>query len=351
MEKVKKRELFADLLRCIAILSIIVIHMTSNYYVDSYGTKTFCFLLSISSFTSCAVPIFYMLSGCFLLDIKNSDFSIFYKKTLKIFLQTIFWSFIYILVFKFIMHQDLNIFKSFIKSLTSEQVGHLWYMYPLIGLYILTPFISKIYNALNIREKKILLAIVFFIPLLLSTIQIKFWDLITIPKFAIFFPELGLFILGRYIYEQRDKITNKKISILSFLGIIVGITLIVLLALLYIKKDGISSYKPYFDYNKIPNVLLDIALFIFAMSLNKKLMKLPSKIKKAISFVGTNTGGIYFIHMFFIYLFPDINILGIRFTANQGRLIYMIMGAMLYFSLSLVTTMIIKKIPIVKKSV
>ncbi len=351
MKKVKQRELFADVIRCIAIISVLHIHTTYDYYVRSYGTGIFKYLLVVSAFTSAAVPLFYMLSGCFLLDEKNNDYSKFYKKILKVFLQTLFWSFIYIVIYKLFMHQDISIYQTTIKAIFREQVGHLWYMYPLIGLYVLTPFVSKLYNKLTEKEKIILLSIVFFLPVILSTIQVKFWSYISIPKFAIFFPELGLFVLGRYLYENKDKLINKKVSIASFIGIIVGLISIVVLAYMYIKMEGISSTKPYFDYNKIPNVLLDVSIFTFVLSISKSLEKLPDRIKTIINTIGKNSGGIYFVHMIFMHLFPSINILGLRFTANEGRYLYMLSGAALYFIFSLVATIIIKKIPLLKNSV
>ena len=349
--KNRQREVFADLLRTIAIISVVFIHTTSNYLVESYGMGNSKIILVLSAFTSSAVPIFYMLSGCFLLDEKNSDYAKFYKKIIKVFLQTIFWSIIYLLMFKYIMGQDFNLFEMSIKSIFREQVSHLWYMYPLIGLYILTPFISKLYNSLTNQEKLIMLSIIMFIPILLGTIQIKFWDYIAIPKFAVFFPELGLFVLGRYIYENKEKLNSNRVRILAFDGIFIGIMLIVGLAYFYINKEGISYTKPYFDYNKAPNFLLDVSLFIFILSLDKKLINLSNGIKRTIHFIGSNSGGIYFVHMIYIYLFPYINILGLKFTANQGRLLHMILGTFLYFIMALITTVLIKKIPLLKKSV
>lgn len=350
MEK-QQREIFADTLRFFAIIFVIIIHATCNYYVESYGTKMFIMTLGISSLTSCAVPLFYMLSGCFLINKKNTNYKTFYKKVLKIILQTLFWTLIYLLIFKFLMNQDINIIKKMFTALFKEQVDHLWYMYPLIGLYILTPFISRLYLSLNEREKKGLLMLILVLPVLLGTLQLKFWDVISIPKFAIFFPELGLFVLGKYLYDNKKIFQNSKISLISAGTTILGLILIAVLAKIMINSQGISNTKPYFDCTLLPNFMLDTSLFIFAISINKYLEKIPQKIKKFISIVATNTGGIYFIHMIFLYLLPDINIFGLHFTANNGNLINMLLGSGLYFALTLIVVLIIKKIPYLNKTI
>ena len=41
MKKIQQREIFADMLRCIAIISVLYIHTTANYYVSSYGNRIF----------------------------------------------------------------------------------------------------------------------------------------------------------------------------------------------------------------------------------------------------------------------------------------------------------------------
>ena len=349
--KSKNRDISIDLLRTLAIIFVLIIHTTSNFYVNSYSTSSFPIILTISSITCCAVPLFYMISGAFLINNKNTDYKSFYKKPLKIFFQTIFWTLIYLIIYKTYFHQDIELTKTIIKSFFTEQIGHLWYMYPLIGLYVLCPFISKLYYSLNNKEKKILILTVFIIPAILCTLQMKFWDLIQIPKFAIMFPEFGLFLLGKHLYEIKDDFQNKKKSILSFVGIVVGLASIVITALLHIKGNGISSSKPYFDANKVTVILLITSMFIFILSIKKYLEKLPNMFKKIITFIGSSTGGIYFIHMIFIQVWPNISILGVHFTQNTGSLLNMLSGAFVYLILSILSVLVIKNIPLLKKTI
>ena len=343
------RELYADFLRAVCIFLVIIIHTTANYYFDSYGTSDFKRVLVISIITSSAVPLFYMLSGSFLINKKNDSYKTFYKKIVKIFLQTIIWTIIYLLIFKFALSREVNLKESIVKALFKEQVWHLWYMYPLIGLYILTPFIVKLYYSLNDVEKRILILLTFIFPALLCTLQIKYWDIISIPKFAIFFPEFGLFITGRYLYENRDKLKSIRALVFSFVGILLSVLGIYLLTMLFIKNHGINDAKQFLDANKIPNIILICSIYILFISLEKYFNKLPNIIKNIVSEIGKNSGGIYFSHMIFVELLPSISILGVKLTQNTGTLCNMLLGAVFYFVVTNILVLIIKRIPVLNK--
>lgn len=212
--------------------------------VNEYPSTSSKVILLIGVLTSCAVPIFYMLSGAFLINEKNTNIGTVAKKVIKILLQVIIWTLIYQLMFKFILKKDINIIEIMIKSLTKSQVGHLWFMYPLIGIYILLPFISKLYLSLNIKEKRILLLLVCVVPTIIQTIKIKYDSLFNIPYFGIGFPEIGIFILGKYLYENKEKFKDKKHLLLSLLLITVNFILIVLMEYYFINIDGISHQNP-----------------------------------------------------------------------------------------------------------
>ena len=82
--KKSNRDISIDLLRTLAIF-VLIIHTISNFYVSCYKTSSFPIVLTISSITCCAVPLFYMISGAFLINSKNIEYKTFYKKPLKIF--------------------------------------------------------------------------------------------------------------------------------------------------------------------------------------------------------------------------------------------------------------------------
>lgn len=347
----KKREINIDILRSLCIIAVLFIHTTASYMVNDYPSMSSKIILFIGILTSCAVPLFYMLSGAFLINEKNESIKTVWKKVIKMLLQVVMWTLIYQLVFKFILKSEVNIAEVMIKSFTSSQVGHLWFMYPLIGIYILLPFISKLYLSLSTKEKRILVLLVCVIPTIIQTIKIKYDSLFAMPYFGIGFPEIGMFILGKYLYENKENYINKKHLLLSLLLIVVSFVLIVIMAYYFINMNGISNSKPYYDYNKLPNLLMLISVFILFLNFEVINKLVPHKIGNCISWIGKNTLGIYFIHMIFIYIFPTIKIGNLYFTSNSGDIKNMLLGMILYFILSVISVYILKKIPLIRKLV
>ena len=90
--KENEREIFADILRTIAIVFVIIIHTTCNYLNQAYQTSAFKWVLMVDSIVCIAVPIFFMLSGCFLIKKENTVGAKNTKRFLKRVFQLIFWT-------------------------------------------------------------------------------------------------------------------------------------------------------------------------------------------------------------------------------------------------------------------
>ena len=160
----KEREYNLDLLRIIAALFVIIIHVIVRPLVISfeqpYHSIDFLICSGIKGFVQTAVPIFVLLSGAFILtQNKNKNFSYFYKKTFtKIILPTLIAAIIYYyfsLVLQVIKDHLGNTISSTaynwlpIKILFASPFYHLWYMYMLIGLYLAVPLLIKLKERLG----------------------------------------------------------------------------------------------------------------------------------------------------------------------------------------------------------
>ena len=72
-QTISGRLAYADLLRCTAMLAVIVVHITGGALEASpVGTPDFMVLNVYDGLTHWCVPVFVMLSGMFLLDPKHS---------------------------------------------------------------------------------------------------------------------------------------------------------------------------------------------------------------------------------------------------------------------------------------
>src|SRR3954468_8728377 len=171
-----------DVLRVLAIYMVIQIHTGEFYYIAKDGTvlqgiNAYWVGWYNSLFRSC-VPLFIMISGFFLFPVK--DVNAFYRKRLsRVVIPFVIWCMLYAF-YQFFLGQ-VNLETAFINILKipvnfGTEIGHLWYVYMLIGLYLFAPVISPWIESAS--EKNIRLYLVL-------------WAIaMTIPYLHIIFPEL-----------------------------------------------------------------------------------------------------------------------------------------------------------------
>jgi surface polysaccharide O-acyltransferase-like enzyme len=95
-----KRIFYLDQLRALAIIAVVLIHVSLFYFVSSrIDIHSFNWFVSNVFYSMCrfCVPIFLMLSGILLLN-KDYNFIEFIKKRYKrVILPFLFWSIVYII--------------------------------------------------------------------------------------------------------------------------------------------------------------------------------------------------------------------------------------------------------------
>lgn len=345
----KERFIFADVIRTIAIIFVIMIHTTSSFMYDVVlGTDVLSFnlVLILNSIFSIAVALFFMISGCFLIR-KDSDLDRnHFKRVVKRIVQLLFWTICYLLFCKYVLDWNIDLNYSLKAMFFNVQVSHLWFMYPLIALYLLSPIVSKLYYSISKKQLNYLLIITFVIPLIVKTFS-QFFSFISMPLFAVGFSEFGYFILGKYIFDNR-KILKEKLKLITPIVLtIIGIILILIYAKYNIYRFGIAD-KPFYDYSRFPVALYCVSFYTIFVFLEDRLKNMPNFLKKIITSIGQNSGGIYFLHMLILYIIGNLYIGSIGFTSNEGNILFMILGAFLYFIVSYLVILILKKIPIIK---
>uniref|UniRef100_F4C958 Acyltransferase 3 n=1 Tax=Sphingobacterium sp. (strain 21) TaxID=743722 RepID=F4C958_SPHS2 len=146
----KERNYAIDTLRTVATVYVILIHVVSTHIKDCISNNSFAwefwFANIIDSFCRICVPIFVMISGQFLLG-KDDTFVDFYKnRTRKILVPLIFWSFFYSIYTLLVRYISSGIwdFSLILNNLVyGKPYFHLWYVFMLLGLYLVTPLINR----------------------------------------------------------------------------------------------------------------------------------------------------------------------------------------------------------------
>lgn len=163
-----KRENNLDLLRIVACIMVISIHVSAKYVVEYSKIGGIEFLIGNvwDSFSRASVPIFVMLAGKYALsNEENLNWKKYYKKILKkIYFPTLVWSLFYI----FYMYLKIYINTRELKGeygpikllILGKPYYHIWYLYMMIGIYLVVPFLLKI--KAKISEKRFQYMGIFF---------------------------------------------------------------------------------------------------------------------------------------------------------------------------------------------
>lgn len=260
----KKREENLDLLRIISAVMVIVLHVGAIYGKEvnlTFPNYYFTVGNFYHSVTRTAVPTFVILSGYFLLsNIKNLNWKKHYKRTFsKIIIPTVIFSGMYVIysigigVIK--NGKMFDMFKPFKNWLNGQPYYHMWYMYMIIGLYLITPILIKI--RLNIGDKKFEIYgwIFMFIGMVINSTSITvIWPF----QFILY---LGYFILG-YSLGRRKKGYKGSFKIYLILSIV--ISLIIFIITEFNIRYSIINNKFYFLTPLSPLVIISSLLLYVA---------------------------------------------------------------------------------------
>lgn len=283
-----------DTLRTIACILVISVHVAAsqinkeNPFPDNFVISFF-----IDTFSRVAVPLFIMISGRFLL-LKDHCYKTFYKKRLKRVLVPLpFWIIIYVLTyigFTKMANEPIQLVHIVKSILLGNPYYHLWYLYMLIGLYLITPVLNNAFKGFSTATlTKLGLALVF-----VGMINDAYNFIYTIKPFFVLwsFNYVGYFILG---YAMKDK---KYLSN-------------VWLVLIFICSFLINNYlslKIFHQYNTLPLysylspfvIIGSLAIYSLFSNLNLK--------NNILSKTANLSFGIYLIHALIIkllYLFLE----------------------------------------------
>jgi surface polysaccharide O-acyltransferase-like enzyme len=350
MSSNQNRFLYADILRIVAISAVIVLHLASDpWTLNPVNSESWFTLNIISSLVRWCVPVFVMLSGMLFLSPQKeiSLKKLYQKNILRLITALVFWG-IVLQVMDYTTEGTPftanNIRLIFYKIIFGIPYYHLWYLYIIIGLYIITPPV-RVFIANCTRkqlEYTLLLFLVFGLvePLvnsLMSKVAQFPYSFSTIQELTGY---LGYYIAGYYfsVYDLR-KIVRKVVYIGSALSIVFTIVV----TYFYSQYTGTADEFVY-DNLLVNTAFTAVAVFIGIKSFFTNCI-LSEKTKRVITSMSVNTFGIYLIHVIFLNLLAEYNVE--YFTCSF--FITIPFFTVLAFFLSYFSTLLIREIPLMNK--
>lgn len=153
----KKRNINIDLIKCVAVFSVISVHFFANvglYKNVINSTNMYIGIFFRTLFMIC-VPLFIITTGYLM---KNKTLSKkYYLGVLRVLIIYLLDAFIY-LGYNTIYNGESFSIRHIIKSILNFDIGYSWYIKMYLGLFLLIPFINLIYNNLkNKKQKQVLI--------------------------------------------------------------------------------------------------------------------------------------------------------------------------------------------------
>jgi surface polysaccharide O-acyltransferase-like enzyme len=220
-----------DILRVISCYMVIQAHAGEFYFIGNAGL--------ISNVTDAywvgwynpicvtSVPLFVMLSGMYLFPVK--DVNVFFKKRFsRIVIPFILWCIFYALYFYVRGYADITTTLSNILNIPvnyGAKIGHLWFVYMLLGIYLFAPIISPWIQTASRRNMEfylVLWAITLCVPYIHLVIPQLwgeiFWN--RTPMLYYFSGFMGYVVLANYFkrFHMEPKRWNYVAGIILIIG-------------------------------------------------------------------------------------------------------------------------------------
>lgn len=331
---------YLDFLRCSASFAVIAIHVLGpfRYLYGEIPDSEWLAAMGINSITRWAVPIFIMISGALLLS-SDGDFNVEHylrKRLLKVAIPFIGWSLIYALVGGFVegnwsSAETMKI----IKNSSNDPVWyHLWFFYDFIPLYFVIPFLIPLLKRMTPELVK-LAVVIWLLLFLMNWFKIESFLRQNIILYT------GYLIIGWYLIN-RDNSKDLKYWLIA------GVSMLLLNFFgswqLAIDSGQYSSF--YMGYKTLNTLLIAIMLFVLAQTYADNI---SGKLRSLISIIAKYSLGIYLLHPLLLIPVRNLNNDYYAWFGSNWLAIPIITLVVLF--LSLLCTMLLVKIPVLKRLV
>ena len=332
-----------DLLRVLAILSVVFIHtMPSEIqdigYFNSLSSSSKIFYFSCFAVGRLGVPLFMLLSGYLLLsiDYNHENTKKFYKKNfLSLLVTWEIWIFIYNLVLSWFrdsaFHMSVVVKNMFFIEAMSPNVFHAWYMEMILGIYLFIPFISRVLKTMSDKEISAFSVIsftYFFIVPTLNQFKTVHWDCSLDLSFS--GGVYGFYLIAGYLLKRYEEPLRNTLGSLAAPAGFVSLALLVLLQVLANTNDHL--YLLWYDFCLLPIA----SMLIFIYFRNVQVVKL----RDLVTNISACSFGIYLFHILYLALFWRYETFDLF---NDKLRIFLLFVSS--FVLSFISVMILKKIP------
>ncbi|MDP4237919.1 MAG: acyltransferase family protein, partial [Bacteroidota bacterium] len=307
MDSTNKSIQWLDSLRALAMLGVIMIHVSTPTVKMIYGKNMEYWWIGniLNSAVRFAVPLFLMISGATLLG-KEYRLGEFYRKRIsRVLVPFLFWAVVY-WVYRWIvlipeiqphgvsaiLHWGINLF--FAEGISK----HFWYIYMILFIYLFVPFLGKGVRRLNKTAIACILLGWVILAFICRSVPLNLynWSGEYGSKFLGYFLYSGYLLLGYYL----GKFTVASIKIRFLASAVFFLSMITSAILTYVfSRNAHSLDLSMYGYLTINAIVQAVAIFLWIKDSgvkNKYLLLLQRTISNY-------SYGIYLVHILVIGIF------------------------------------------------
>lgn len=351
--KISKRILYLDFLRTISIAGVMAIHFSSKILSSSeIGESRWIAFILYNCLGRFAVPVFFMISGSIFLDPKRhcSMKRMYRHNIFHLGTAFLFWSFLHAVLDTYDSYMagaevSLELLKDFVKAFVLGPT-HLWFLFVLTALYIITPFLRKIAEDQRLTQYFLILWVIFG---MLSSFTVPIGVLSLFREFMSKFKMnfvmgySGYFLLGYYLRAYFHPAKRRR-AFLYGVGVIAYVFTCIATGILSWKKGG--YIETYLDGTMLNCMFMATAVFV---GVKERLENRTGngKFSAAVYKIADCSFGIYLIHML---VFRLIQLCGIADFLGQF-IIGVPLIIIIVYVLCYVIVSGIRKIPVLGKTI
>ena len=340
---------WADLIRVVAIYLIIMIHVSGQLTDTWQKTPNDQWLIAdvYGGIARVAVPLFFMISGYLLLP-RSESLSDFYSKRIpKILIPLLVWSLIYLGWYCGTHANTCTLSLVSNLLLVKGTYFHLWFLYSLLGIYLILPILRLIVR--GDPDKKLLwylmLLWLLFQPIL--SLAHKLWNFDINLRAPLAGGFVGYFILGYLLGEMT--LTTPRILVSALIWVL-STFVTILGTYLFTRETG--QFDGYFyDYVSIGVAFASASTFILLRWLSETNLFTSPPAREWMRVLAISAFGVYLIHVIVMEVLSSW-IPFVHVNSMMGNAIWTIpLVSAIVFLLSFLIVRVLQKIPIVKQIV
>lgn len=283
-----------ELVRMVSFILVIVIHVT-NYFCRAYGhipRSEYLFSLVMDTAARISVPCFFMISGALLLG-REESLQKHGARILRFLLVLGVWSAVYYLWNRLYMGTPYDL-----THILYEPVeAHLWYLYAMIPIYLVLPFIQVMIRGMKVEMERIFLAVttgavvVYYLMWLAG--QEPYYDMPLVGD-RIY---LYYLFLGYYLYKYKEHIQVSQTVLILICVMALTAVFVTTLGVTLMEE---AHYEGALTYANPFLALASGSFFLLMLRLGEGSVRLGEVARKIVDLFCNCSFGIYLIHILFL---------------------------------------------------